>query len=270
MDEARTTWEQLAAGPAFGEVLRTIREIKCLSRKDLEVASRRSYSQLRGLELGDRWPSDKMLTSVGPALGLAPSTLVLERDKFLTAAAAESAEGKVRAWLHDLAPKVDDRFSAKLELSVGRSNEQRADVAWQLDGRTAAVFEVKALPTGGVVLIAATLDATVATSGAVQELLATYLRSATQALAPSLIADLQAGQTDAADVRDQLARAVYTRVHNLKGTDPETPVVSRRLAELLSEASDRHLLLVEGYLEGLLAADDDARRGDEGNSDTED
>lgn len=85
LEARKRHWAERGAGQPFGKVIECLRELRPLTRRQLEAASGRSYSQLRGLELGDRWPSDKTLVSIAGPLGFTGSALTGLRDELLRA-----------------------------------------------------------------------------------------------------------------------------------------------------------------------------------------
>ena len=83
---AHRGWSASGASKIFGTVLAALRSIQGVSQRDLADLSGGSvsFSHLRALESGERWPTDKTLINLAAQLGareISPAFLIQARDK---------------------------------------------------------------------------------------------------------------------------------------------------------------------------------------------
>lgn len=83
---AHRAWSDSGAAQIFGTVLAALRSLQGVSQRDLADHSSGtvSFSHLRALESGERWPTDKALVNLAAQLGareVSPAFLVQARDQ---------------------------------------------------------------------------------------------------------------------------------------------------------------------------------------------
>lgn len=159
LQRRKAQWLALGAGPHFGAVIALLRDLKGETRAGLVKASGRSYSQIRGLELGDRWPSDKMLTSIAGPLQCTPGNLIETRDDLLLrldqATSDTRQEVTLDAWLNELPKRFGGEIAIEPLLPGAQGMQFRPDKLWDLGDGRKAVIEVKTGPGKTTKILAA-------------------------------------------------------------------------------------------------------------------
>lgn len=251
LEARKRHWAERGAGQPFGKVIECLRELRPLTRRQLEAASGRSYSQLRGLELGDRWPSDKTLVSIAGPLGFTGSALTGLRDELLRALLdrSEPAERALAGWIA-MVPSQRDRPL------VGHLDRDRVDVVWVEGGRTVASFELKGGKDGRLFVQASAIGGEISdVSQQVQAYLALIANQLSDRGEPTttpawpLVIDYVGSPPEVADPDFRLGGS---------GTGSAAWIKSRRseCKALIDQLDEHEADLAAAYLRGIL----DARR----------
>lgn len=252
LQRRKAQWLALRAGPHFGALIAVLRDLRGETRASLVKASGRSYSQVRGLELGDRWPSDKMLTSIAGPLQCTPGNLIEARDDLLRRLAyapSGSDEASLGGWLQDLPARFGGEMILEPALRASVGGSTRGDMVWKLGDGSTAVFEVKR-GTGKTtqVLAAAQQRATAQDGANIWEAKADNFWSQLQLMSTSFDQHLDAQTAALADLQQNLQLELESaRRHLERLTSPD---LATRIHQLTAEET----ALVGAYVQGLLDA----------------
>lgn len=149
---AHRGWSASGASKIFGTVLAALRSIQGVSQRDLADLSGGSvsFSHLRALESGERWPTDKTLINLAAQLGareISPAFLIQARDKLeslvprMQRAPGDTEDEMSTAeaicdWLVEVATP------APFDVVRSRGLHQFATVTWVASEHESRTFEV--------------------------------------------------------------------------------------------------------------------------------
>lgn len=113
--DTRAAWYKTDAALTFGEGLEALREMFGKTRRSIQAETGRSYTVIRGLEVGDRWPSNKVLSDLEnvfrPASRLTGGDLdrlIESRDQLLASLSVSPSDTGVQLkWLMALGEKFE-------------------------------------------------------------------------------------------------------------------------------------------------------------------